>query len=108
MNSNPNEPTHLINHPSTGDQPKSGVNSGQLKTPRHKIAGSAGNDPVDQLENVQEENGVNFAGASQSGEGEGVNPFKTVANIVASGAAQDNNTTKEKDPANKPGFDPVQ
>jgi hypothetical protein len=54
----------------------SGVNPGSLRSPRHKIAGStAGNDPADQLENVQVEDGVNLAGASLGENDESENPF---------------------------------
>jgi hypothetical protein len=101
MNSNPNEPTHLINQPSTGDQPKSGVSSTSLKTPRHKIAGSAGNDPLDSAE---ADEGINLAGASASDDGgSGESPFRTLASLVAG-----SQKSQEKDPAKKPGFDPVQ
>jgi len=102
MNGN-SEPTHIINSPSTGDQPKSGVNPGSLKTPIHKIAGSAGNDPEGELESAQAADGINLAG-TQSEEGDsGVSPFRTLASLVAG-----SQTKQDKDPANKPGFDPVQ
>jgi hypothetical protein len=65
----------LINEPG-GEDMSSGVNPGSLRSPRHKIAGStAGNDPADQLENVQVEDGVNLAGASLGENDESENPF---------------------------------
>jgi len=102
MNGNPNEPT-LINQ-NTGDvQVNSGVNSGQLKTPIHKIAGSAGDNPADALENAQEESGVSLAGAQTGDDGEGVNPFRTLANVVT-----DAHDEKKEEDQERPGFDPVQ
>jgi hypothetical protein len=45
----------------------SGVNSGELKTPKHKIAGSdsATSDPAAALATAKVEDGVNFAGAGE-------------------------------------------
>lgn len=103
MNSLPNEPK-LINQP-TGPGINSGVNSGQLKTPRHKIAGSAGDDPAKKLEHAQVEGGVSLAGAQTGEEVEGVNPFRVLANLVA----ETRETKKDENQAEKrPGFDPVQ
>jgi hypothetical protein len=103
MNGNPNEPK-LINQP-LGPGVNSGVNSGQLKTPRHKIAGSAGDNPAKKLENAQEEGGVSLAGAQTRDDGEGVSPFRVLANLVA-----ETRETKEdeKQGEKRPGFDPVQ
>lgn len=102
MNGNPNEPD-LINQ-NTGDvEVNSGVNSGQLKTPRHKIAGSAGDDPADILENAQDEGGVQLAGANASGDGEAVNAFRSLASIVVN----QNDVTPVAENG-KPDFDPVQ
>jgi hypothetical protein len=103
MNGNPNEPK-LINQP-LGPGVNSGVNSGQLRTPRHKIAGSAGTDPAKKLEDAQEEGGVSLAGAQTRDDGEGVSPFRVLANLVA-----ETRETKEdeKQGEKRPGFDPVQ
>lgn len=104
----PDTPTdmgHLINHPG-GEGLKSGVNPGQLRTPRHKIAGSAGANPAEKLENAQEEGGVSLAGAQANDDGsEGVSPFRVLANLVA-----ETRETKEdqKQGEKRPGFDPVQ
>jgi len=103
MNNLPNEPK-LINQP-TGPGVNSGVNSGQLRTPRHKIAGSAGTDPAKKLEDAQAEGGVSLAGAQTRDDGEGVSPFRVLANLVA-----ETRETKEdeKQGEKRPGFDPVQ
>jgi hypothetical protein len=99
----PQDTGHLINHPG-GEGVRSGVNSGQLKTPLHKIAGSAaGNDPTDALENAQGDDGVQLAGASAGDEGVGPNPFRTLASVVI-GASDDNEEAGEE----RPSFDPVQ
>lgn len=98
----------LVNHPGGGGI-NSGVNPGSLKTPRYKIAGSAaGNDPVKALDNAKPKNGVSLAGATQAGsDGEGENPFKTLANLVVSSLEQeDEDETKSQ--AKSPGFNPVQ
>lgn len=98
----------LINHPGGGGI-NSGVNSGQLKTPRHKIAGSAaGNDPVRALESAKPKHDVSLAGATQaSDESEGVNPFRTLAKLVTD-PKQENDSSETQPKAKKPGFDPVQ
>jgi hypothetical protein len=98
----------LINHPG-GEGIKSGVNPGQLKTPRHKIAGgAAGNDPLKVLETAKPKNGVSLAGASQAGgEGESVNPFRVLAGLVTD-STQESEDSETKPEAKKPGFDPVQ
>jgi hypothetical protein len=99
----------LINHPG-GPGINSGVNPGQLKTPRYKIAGgAAGNDPANALENAKPERSVSLAGAAQAGdEGEGVNPFRVLAGLVASSPKQESDVTETQPKAKKPGFDPVQ
>lgn len=99
----------LINHPG-GPGINSGVNPGQLKTPRHKIAGSAaGNDPSKVLETAKPKNDVSLAGATPAGgEGDGqVNPFRILANLVATSPKQENEVETQPK-AKKPGFDPVQ
>lgn len=99
----PDTPTHmghLINHPG-GEGVKSGVNPGGLRTPRHKIAGSAGDDPAQSLEGAQEDGGVSLAGAQAGGDGEGVSPFRILAGLVVD--AQE----EEKEVQGRPGFDPV-
>ncbi len=103
MNGNPNEPK-LINQP-LGPGVNCGVNSGTLKTPRHKLAGSAGDDPAQKLENAQAEGGVSLAGAQTGGDGEGVSPFRVLANLVAE--TRETKEDESKD-AKRPGFDPVQ
>lgn len=100
MRNNPNEPD-LINQ-NTGDvDVRSGVSPEGLRTPRHKIAGSAGDDPAQLLENAQEEGGVSLAGSQAGDDGEGVNPFRVLANCVTD-ADED-----EEDSQDRPGFDPV-
>jgi len=94
---------HLINHPGTGDGVNSGVNSGTLKTPRHKIAGSAEVDPAKSLENAQAESGVVLAGSTTGDEGEVVSPFRTLAGLVTHHVKEEGTNQ-----AKKPGFDPVQ
>jgi hypothetical protein len=98
----------LINFPA-GPGINSGVNSGQLKTPRHKIAGSAaGNDPSKALDSAKPKNGVSLAGATQAGgEGEGVNPFRVLAGLVTD-SKQESEDSETEPKAKKPGFDPVQ
>lgn len=93
-----------INHPG-GEGVNSGVTpaSPGLSTPRHKIAGSAGDDLAGQLENAQAEGDVSLAGSQASDDGEGgVSPFRVLANVVTENAPEDN---EEK--AEKPDFDPV-
>lgn len=94
----------LIGSPG-GDGIKSGVNSGQLKTPRFKIAGSAtGNDLTQEFEfSVQADGDLNLAGASVvEGEGETVNPFKSLASEIT-GVGSDKNDEAD----NTVSFDPV-
>lgn len=97
----------LINHPG-GDGVNSGVNPGQLRTPRYKIAGgAAGNDPAKALETAKPKRDVSLAGASQAGsDGEGVNPFRVLAGLVTDSKQENEVETEPK--AKKPGFDPVQ
>jgi len=103
MRDNPNEPD-LINHPGDGTTDvKSGVNPGALSTPRHKIAGSAGDNPADALDNAQEEGGVSLAGAQTSDEGETVNPFRVLAGLVV----DEDSDEKDSESQDGPGFDPV-
>jgi hypothetical protein len=94
--------SHLIN-PQGGANLKSGVTPGApgLSTPRHKIAGSAQNS-VASLEHAHAEASLNLAGASTGEDGEIVSPFRSLAAAVAGSGK------KLKDPAEKPGFDPVQ
>ena len=102
MRNNPNEPD-LINHPGNGETDvNSGVNSGALRTPRHKIAGSAGDDPADALENAQGEGGVSLAGSQASDDGEGVNPFRVLANYVTDAEEETSEVSDER-----PDFDPA-
>lgn len=98
----------LINHPG-GPGINSGVNSGSLRTPRYKIAGSAaGNDPSKVLDNAKPKDGVSLAGASQAGDdGAGVNPFRVLANAVTMASKQENENESQPK-AKAPGFDPVQ
>lgn len=104
MNGNPNEPD-LINTTNTGEtNVNSGVNPGQLRTPRHKIAGSAGDNPAKTLEHVQEEGGVSLAGSQAQGDGEIVSPFRVLAGLVYD---QGNEKEETETQAKKPGFDPV-
>jgi hypothetical protein len=104
MNGNPNEPD-LINTTNTGEtNVNSGVNPGQLRTPRHKIAGSAGDDPTKALENAQADGGVSLAGSQAEGDGEGVNPFRVLAGLVYNAREEEVETEPQ---AKKPGFDPV-
>jgi hypothetical protein len=97
----------LINYPA-GPGINSGVNPGKLRTPIHKIAGSAaGNDPSKALDSAKPKNGVSLAGAAQAGgEGEGLNPFRTLAALVTDSKQESDSETDPK--AKKPGFDPVQ
>lgn len=99
----------LINHPG-GPGVNSGVNSGQLRTPRFKIAGgTAGNDPAKVLETAKPKRDVSLAGAAQAGsEGEGVNPFRVLANLVTRDPKQESEGNETEPKAKKPGFDPVQ
>jgi len=96
----------LINHP-TGDGVNSGVNPGELRTPRHKIAGgAAGNDPSKILQNAKSKKGISLAGTSLAGgEGGNANPFRVLAGLVTD-SKQENENVESK--AKKPGFDPVQ
>jgi hypothetical protein len=101
MRNNPNEPD-LINPPRGGSDVNSGVSPEGLRTPRHKIAGSAGDDPADALENAQEEGGVSLAGSQASDDGEGVSPFRVLATLVT-----DANDDKDEEGQDRPDFDPV-
>jgi hypothetical protein len=98
----------LINHPG-GENLKSGVNPGSLRTPRHKIAGSAaGDNPAKALETAKPKRDVSLAGATQAGgEGEGVNPFRVLAGLVTD-SKQESEDDETEPKAKKPGFDPVQ
>lgn len=97
----PYEP-HLIN-PNGGDGVSSGVGADQLRSPRHKIAGSAGDDPAQILEDAQAEGGVSLAGSQAGDDGVGVSPFRVLANLVTDAdESEDGETTTEK-----PSFDPV-
>ena len=94
------ERAELINHP--GDpskEVKSGVDSSQLKNPKFKIGGSAaGNDPAKVLENVEPENSINLAGASQSGEEKSVvNGFRALA-LEITGYSDDSESKEDSDP----------
>lgn len=100
MNNLPNEPK-LINQP-TGPGVNSGVSPAGLKTPRHKIAGSAGDNPAKTLENAQEEGGVSLAGAQAGDEGEGTNPFRVLAGLVVDAREED-----DREVQGRPDFDPV-
>lgn len=103
-----NNEDELINAPG-GEGVKSGVNPGQLKTPRHKIAGSAaGNDPSKVLETAKPKDGISLAGAAQAGdEGAGPNPFRVLAGLVTD-TKQESEKSETEPKAKKPGFDPVQ
>jgi hypothetical protein len=102
MRNNPNEPD-LINQ-NTGDvDVNSGVGPESLRTPRHKIAGSAGDNPADILNNVQEEGGVSLAGSQAGDDGVGVNPFRVLANTVTESVDESEDNVNQ----DKPDFDPV-
>jgi hypothetical protein len=95
--------THIINPPTGGHTINSGVNPASIKTPRHKIAGSTTNDPAEALDNVEEQDSINFAGASLVGdEGTGANPFKVLASEIT-GYGKKSEKTEPKD-----GFNPIQ
>lgn len=96
----------LVNHPG-GEDISSGVSSSGLKTPRHKIAGSAegDDDASDALESAQADASAldNLAGAADggdSGEGDEENGFRTLAAAVT----QSRKTGPQKAKAD---FDPV-
>jgi uncharacterized protein with GYD domain len=96
----------LTNHPG-GEDVKSGVNPGTLRTQRHKIAGSAadGDDLAGELDNVEEESNVDLAGASQAGDnGNGVNPFAALAAAITETEEDAGEEAADK----RPGFDPVE
>lgn len=98
------EMTHLINHPG-GEDVKSGVPAEMLRTQRFKVAGGAAGEDAAQsaLDNAQAESGLNLAGAASVGDdGEGVNPFRSLASELTGVDDEDNNDEK------KPGFDPIQ
>jgi hypothetical protein len=95
--------THIINPPTGGHTINSGVNPASIKTPRHKIAGSTTNDPAEVLENVEEQDSINFAGASLVGdEGAEANPFRVLASEIT-GYGKKSEKTEPKD-----GFNPIQ
>ena len=103
MRNNPNEPD-LIGQTNTGETDvRSGVTPSApgLGTPRHKIAGSAGDDLAGQLENAQAEGDVSLAGSQASDDGEGVNAFRVLANVVAPVEEVDEKQAK------MPDFDPT-
>jgi hypothetical protein len=104
MRNNPNEPD-LINPPGDGSTDvRSGVTPSApgLSTPRHKIAGSAGDDLAAQLDNVETEGNVSLAGSQASDDGESVNVFRVLANVVTDTKEDDSEVQVEK-----PDFDPV-
>lgn len=98
----------LINPPGGADL-KSGVttNAPGLKTPRHKIAGSATDaDLADALDNAQADNDVDLAGASQAASDDSEKDvvkeaFRTLAREVTQTAEP------KKDASERPSFDPV-
>ena len=99
----PSKMPALINQP-TGPGINSGVPAGVLRTQRFKIAGSAaGNDLEIDLDLVQADDNVNFAGTSQAGsDGEsGSNPFAALASEITGYGKEDG------DKAGKPDFDPT-
>jgi hypothetical protein len=92
---------HIIN-PEEGEHLNSGVGPDQLRTPRHKIAGSAEGGDVLDLDDFQEEDGVNLAAATAGDGGESnVSPFRVLARAVT----QKKTEAAAKD---KPGFDPAE
>ena len=102
MRDNPNQPT-LINHPGNGSTDvNSGVTPDAVRTPRFKIAGSAGDDPAKMLENAQEEGGVSLAGSQVQDEGEVPSPFRVLASLVIKEEEEVKNVNQDG-----PGFDPV-
>lgn len=103
MNANPNEPD-LINPQADGQGVNSGVSPQGLRKPRHQIAGSAGNNPAQALENAQADSGVTLAGSNAGGEVESTNPFRVLAGLVVRADVEDSTEAKPS----KPGFDPVQ
>lgn len=97
---------HLIN-PQGGANLKSGVTPDQLRTPRHRIAGSAGDADVSLLDNAQAEGTIDLAGASAHADDEGgsvAKAYRSLASLVT-GTGK---VVSKKNPAEKPGFDPVQ
>lgn len=95
--------THIINPPTGGHTIDSKVNPAAIKTPRHKIAGSTTNDPAEVLDNVEEQDSINFAGASLVGDEAGeVNPFRVLASEIT-GYGKKSEKTEPKD-----GFNPIQ
>lgn len=99
----PSKMPSLINQP-TGPGINSGTPAGVLRTQRFKIAGSAaGNDLEIDLDDVQADENVNFAGTSQAGsDGNGApNPFAALASEITGYGKEDG----EK--AGKPDFDPT-
>lgn len=82
-----------------GSNINSGVNPASLRTPRYKIAGNAGTDPVKVLDNATPEKSVDFAGAKVQAAQE-VDGFKALATVVCN--------VIEEEKAAKPGFDPIE
>lgn len=98
---------HLIN-PQGGENLKSGVSPESLRTPRHRIAGSAGDANAALLDKAQADASIDLAGASAHADDEGgsvANAYRSLASLVTGTGKV---VTKKKDPAEKPGFDPVQ
>lgn len=90
----------LINHPG-GEDLKSGVNSGQLKTPRHKIAGSAEGDELNSVE--ADEKNIDLSGANTGTEGNVVSAFRVLAHAVT----ETKDVQDEGQGNEKPDFDPI-
>jgi len=90
-------------NPPGDDGVKSGVTpaSPGLSTPRHKIAGSAGDDLAGQLDNVQADGDVSLAGSQAGDDGEGVNAFRVLASVVAPVEEEDEGSDS------RPDFDPT-
>jgi hypothetical protein len=97
---------HLIN-PQGGENLKSGVSPESLRTPRHRIAGSAGDANTSLLEQAQAEGSIDLAGASAHADDEGGSVAKAYRSLASLVTGTGKVVTK-KDPAEKPGFDPVQ
>jgi hypothetical protein len=98
---------HLIN-PNGGANLNSGVSADQLRTPRHRIAGSAGDANTSLLEHAQAEEGLDLAGASAHADDEGGSVSKAYRSLASLVTGTGKVVNKKKDPAEKPGFDPVQ
>jgi hypothetical protein len=77
-----------------------------LKTPRHRIAGSASDaDPASALDNVQADSDVDLAGTSQAASDDDVDIVKEGFRALAREVTQTAGPTK--DASKRPGFDPV-